>query len=165
MTTCELNPENVHSILINCLYRDEEILGNAPELKDAVIVHGIINDFRFHSGRLEKHRDEIKTMLLELPEAFHADKGGGWSFLNACTDKNGYQWGEHQNMEELFCLGIGLNMVRYCLPRNLWNVLPGGMPYIQINVEGFSQKMSVKYKREEGRNAEQKARSEWHERP
>ena len=59
--------------------------------------------------------------------------GGGWSFLQACVDKNGNHWGEHSNMEELFCLGIAIGKVESLLPRDMWKVLPGGVPYYVIH--------------------------------
>jgi hypothetical protein len=71
-------------------------------------------------------------LLNELPSSFKKDIGGGWSFLQACETKDGVQWGEHRNMEQLFVLGMALGKVRYCLPRDLWQVLPGGMPYLVI---------------------------------
>jgi hypothetical protein len=60
--------------------------------------------------------------------------GGGWSFLNFCQDRHGTLWtGMHQTCEELIVLGIGLGMVKWCLPRGMWDALPGGMPYLVID--------------------------------
>ncbi len=71
-----------------------------------------------------------------MPEEFHENNpSGGWTFLNLCNDKNGNQWGEHRNMEELVCLSIALNMGKYLMPKVLWGSLPGGMPYISFNTE------------------------------
>jgi hypothetical protein len=47
-------------------------------------------------------------------------------------DRRGYQWGEHASMESLICLGIAAGFVRYCLPRDLWTSLPGGLPYFVV---------------------------------
>ena len=35
-------------------------------------------------------------------------------------------------MDALFCLGIGLDVAGYVLPRDMWTVFQGGMPYIFI---------------------------------
>ena len=35
-------------------------------------------------------------------------------------------------MEDLFCLGIAIGKVQYCLPRETWSLLPGGVPYLMI---------------------------------
>jgi len=52
-----------------------------------------------------------------------------------CMDKHGVQWGEHRNIEQLVVLGIAAKMVKYCMPRDMWGILPGGMPYIAIDTE------------------------------
>jgi hypothetical protein len=73
-------------------------------------------------------------MLLELPDTFMKTKGGGWSFLNACMNKNGEQWTAfHPKVQELFCLGLALDICSYTLPREMWKVLPGGMPYLVVD--------------------------------
>ena len=76
-------------------------------------------------------------MLAELPNQFQADKGGGWSFLSACDDRNGHQWTDyHQRMEQLFQLGLALGLVRCPVPRDAWSMLPGSMPYYVVDVTG-----------------------------
>lgn len=74
-------------------------------------------------------------MLLQLPKEFQkgSGSGGGISFLNACNDVSGKQWTDsHQVMEQLFALGIGCNKVKCLMPREMWKVLPGGMPYYVV---------------------------------
>lgn len=105
--------------------------GIAVEMVEGIVVKG----FGFHKQRLEGHREQIKAMLEQLNPRF--EKGA--SFLEGCDDKDGAQWGEHRNMEQLFCLGIGLGLAKYCMSRNMWSVLPGGMPYILLNLEGFQK--------------------------
>ncbi len=123
-------------ILRDSLFNDEEVVdGELPE--GAILVKGIKKDtgFAFHPERLETHREEVTEMLKQLPTQFRESGGGGWSFLNACNTKDGKQWtGEHRKMEELFMLGMGLELVKYQLPRDMWPDLYGGMPYISISV-------------------------------
>jgi hypothetical protein len=118
-----LTAENVGKILKDCLF------GEYEEKNNFVKVEGLMHTFIFHPERLENHRQEIYELLNELPDGFKKSVGGGMSFLAACEDKNGNQWGEHMHTEELFCLGIGLGLVSSPLPREMWHVLPGGMPY------------------------------------
>jgi len=40
----------------------------------------------------------------------------------------------HQIVEELFCLAMGLGLAECQLPREMWSMFPGGMPYYVINV-------------------------------
>ncbi|MCK9460619.1 MAG: hypothetical protein M0R80_13355 [Proteobacteria bacterium] len=101
----------------------------------AVFVEGVITNFKFHPGRLSNHREDIISMLNDLPEDFQKDKGGGWSFLNACVDRLGRQWGEHINIEQLLVLGIAIKYAKILLPRDMWNILPGGMPYFSVGDE------------------------------
>ena len=122
-----LSSENVERIFLDCLFKDEEYKSKA------VIVEGIITNFGFHPERLETHKDDIHTMLKELPNEFQQKGGGGWTFLNACNDKNGDQWTDfHKSMEQLMCLGIAIGKCKIQLPKEIWSALPGGMPYFTV---------------------------------
>jgi hypothetical protein len=124
----------VESTFLDCLFRDKELIDGTP-IKPPVIAEGILTKAGFHPDRLEQHRDEVTSWLRMLPIEFQSDGGGGWSFLNACDDRNGVQWtGEHRRMDQLFILGIGLGIARWLLPRNMWSALPGGMPYVIVDV-------------------------------
>lgn len=122
----KLTSEAVNALALECLFREGE------PTHDAIKVDGIVGKFGFHPARIAENADAIAALLAELPDEFHASKGGGWSFLNACMDRNGAQWGEHRDMEALFCLGIAAGKAKWQLPRDMWNVLPGGMPYVVV---------------------------------
>lgn len=106
------------------------------ELTDgAVIVEGIRAKYGFHPGRLKQQESKVREWLSALPHGFRLKEGGGWSFLNACEDEDGNQWtGLHSQMEELFCLGLGLDLVVCLMPSDLWDALPGGMPYYAVKI-------------------------------
>lgn len=123
----KLSASAVEDILKDCLFKEGEDHSNA------VLSEGITATFGFHPERLEKHKQAIRELLYELPPEFRKGVGGGgWSFLNACVDKNGNQWGEHQNIEQLLVLGIATKQAGYCTPRDFCRILPGGMPYIFV---------------------------------
>jgi hypothetical protein len=126
----KLTSENVIKITKNCLFKEEEAQDNA------IIVECITGRFHFHPERLKSHEEDIKSMLSELPENFREDfKSQGWSFIAACDNNKGEQWtGMHRIMESLFALGMGVNRAKFLAPREMWNSLPGGMPYLSINV-------------------------------
>lgn len=128
----KLKAERVGEIVRGCLFTDEEVAEVAPEQPECVKVEGIMATLGFHPGRLQEHKDEIVELLDELPDEFKEGTGGGMSFLNACMDKHGNHWAEHPSMDNLFMLGIGIRRVMYCMPRDMWKVFPGGMPYIVI---------------------------------
>ena len=119
-----LSSARVEEIFRECLH------GAGTEA--TVEAEGVLHNVKFHASLLKVHKDEIMTMLLDLPETFRQSSGGGMSFLNACMDKEGRQWGEHRNMEQLFLLGIGIGRVKSLLPREVWPALPGGMPYYVV---------------------------------
>jgi len=118
----------VDTIFLDSLFTDEEIDGSNTPPEGAVLVEGIVSKFGFHPERLATHKDQISDLIKLMPEEF--SKGGGWSFLNLCMDKDGNQWGEHRNMEQLVALAIATEQGKYVMPREMWSVLPGGMPYI-----------------------------------
>jgi hypothetical protein len=119
-----LKSERVSEIFMDCLSQENE---------ESIKIEGIAHDVIFNPTRLEKYRKEVFEMLKELPENFMKSKGGGWSFLNACLDKNGDQWTSfHLVMEQLFLLGLGLKLVESVMPKNMWKMFPGGMPYYVV---------------------------------
>lgn len=122
-----LTSESVKKIFMDCLFRKDE------DTTNHVKAEGITRIVGFHPERLESHRAEIAALLDELPDAFKESSGGGMSFLNACNDKHGNQWtGLQLHMEQLFQLGIGIGKVKCPMPREMWPVLPGGVPYYTI---------------------------------
>ena len=131
----ELTAENVNETFMKCLFKDDEIKdlkeGEIPE--GAVLTKGVMAHVGFHPERLEQEKNNISAMLMQLPKQFREKEGGGWSFLNACNNKDGDQWTDfHKTMDELVCLGIGSGYVEFQLPREMWKMLPGGVPYFMI---------------------------------
>jgi hypothetical protein len=126
-TAQRLSTERVKTIFMDCLFRDGEDTSNH------VKAEGITTMVGFNPERLKGHEAEIVEMLNELPDTFKKSGGGGMSFLNACIDRHGNQWTSfHRTMEQLFQLGIASGKVELLLPRKMWAVLPGGMPYYLV---------------------------------
>lgn len=118
-----LTAGNVDAIFSDCLT-------NARDF----IIHGVVISAYFDRKKVDAHEEQIMQMLMQLPTEFHSPTGGGgWTFLNMCIDKDGTLWTEfHQMQDKLVCLGRAIGALDYVLPRDLWQVLPGGMPYIVI---------------------------------
>ena len=129
----KLNASRIDEIFKECLFKEEEIVDGKPSI-EPLKGEGVINNFGFHPVRTEGFRKELKEILSDLPDSFKENGGGGMSFLNACMDKDGNQWGEHKNMEQLFALGKSIGLVSYPMPREMWRILPGGMPYITVKI-------------------------------
>ena len=139
-----LSAETVENLVRFCLFSDAGVKGRgrakagSPDVPEgAVIVRGITMNVGFHPVRLEAKRAEVAALLGELPHQFREDEGGGggWSFLNACEDRHGNQWGEHRDVEMLFLLGEALGLARPSISREAWPSLPGGMPYYVVTEE------------------------------
>lgn len=123
-----LTSEGVDDMMRKCLFADSE------SMDGALMVEGIVNNYAFHPDRIKENAVAISEMLSELPDEFQASKGGGWSFLNACMDRHGNQWtGLHQQQERLFVLGIASGKARWLMPRKMWKMLPGSLPYVSVN--------------------------------
>lgn len=122
----ELTAENVHTVFMDCLFNDDEPTENH------IIGEGIMMKCGFNPERLHNHEADIVSMLDELPQEFKEKGGGGWSFMNACVTKTGVQWGQHRNVDQLVTLGLAIKKVKFQLPREMWSILPGGMPYFSV---------------------------------
>jgi hypothetical protein len=119
----KLTAENVNQTLLKCLYNDGE------NTENHIKAHGVRLNIGFDPVRLDAQKDNIISMVNELPEDFKI----GMSFLNACMTKHGAQWGEHSNIDELLCLGQAVGAIEMLVPREGWSMLPGGMPYFKIS--------------------------------
>lgn len=120
----KLTAENVEKVFGECLSKSED---------KAVKCEAVVHSFSFCKDKLEENKQNIVDMLSCLPKEFMQNTGGGYSFLAACNDKDGNQWtGLHLIMEKLLALGIGIEKVKCLLPRELWKMMPGGMPYFVV---------------------------------
>jgi len=124
--------EQVDDIFCDCLFREDEIVDGTPP-ENAILVDGLIAKYGFHPDRVARHKEEVRALLDQMPDVFHAHSGGGMSFLNLCVAKDGHQWGEHRNMEQLVTLAIATGLGQYCMPREMWSMFPGGMPYVTFD--------------------------------
>lgn len=120
-----LTSENVEAVFKDCLTDEHKF-----------VVKGVCIGAAFDRDKIEAHEDEIFQMLMQLPAEFHTPcGGGGWTFLNMCIDRDGNQWTDfHQIMDMLVCLGLAIGAVEFLFKqRDLWQTMPGGMPYLSIN--------------------------------
>lgn len=123
----ELTPENVETVLLDCLYAEEP-----DDVSEPIIVTGLTFKLAFDPAKIQSHLLEIHSMLMQLPDDFMASGGGGMTFLAMNVRNDGVQWGQHRDMEKLVLLGLAINMITFPLPREYWPSLPGNVPYILI---------------------------------
>ena len=123
-----------------CHARVDEVysLVSAPKLRRTGIVEveGIIARHTLLKKRLDMHRGDVLEMLAELPSGFHAPEHRGWSVAEMILDRHGTMWTtEMPTIEKLCVLGIGLGLAHWCSPRSTWSRLPGGLPYIVVELQ------------------------------
>lgn len=133
----ELNIENVDRIFSDCMFRSHEEYEECKKEGLHVFVHSIQNPkvkIGFQPERIEAHRQEIRDMLSQLPDGFFPGTGDGASFLQTCSTKDGQLWtGFHTEMEKLCLLGLASRQMKMCVEDpQVWYILPGGMPYLQV---------------------------------
>ncbi len=122
-----INATEVHETFLDCLFKDEELIDGKPII-EPVIAEGLMTKAGLHPERVAKAKEKVATWLGNLDPVFKQ----GMTFLNMCNDRNGDQWGEHPTMDELVMLGLATDTLFYCAPREMWSVLPGGVPYVQV---------------------------------
>lgn len=131
----KLTSKAVEKVFDSCAIQSQEMFDKTP---DAIVAECILHKIAFYPEKIKEHKQEIIDLLNQLPDEFKEadgtddDKKGGWSFLNACVDKDGNQWGEHYNIEILIALGIAIGKIEFNMPRDMWKFLPGGMPYFKV---------------------------------
>ena len=75
MSESMLNADRVEAVFMDCLFKEGE-----PH-DEFVKVEGITQNVGFHPERLKSYDDVVRGMLAELPDPFHKNGGGGWSFF------------------------------------------------------------------------------------
>lgn len=124
----ELNAENVDKIFMECLHDPGENADGAP------IAEAIKLRVCFNPIRLKANEGSIRELLNFIHPNFHKSKGGGWTFLNFCLDRDGDTWtGLHQIMDKLLALGLATEMITFTMSREMWSALPEGMPFLTID--------------------------------
>ena len=125
----KLTAESVKETLEKCLVRDQDAIKKCESVcvdshHEKVVVDNICIVFGLDGHKyyldavaLEQSKGNIEEMLLQLPREFMRSAAmGGSSFLRACLDNKGYQWGEHENVDELLALGKAVDFVQTALP-------------------------------------------------
>jgi hypothetical protein len=130
MEKMELTAESVREVLRECFFGQDE------DKTDYKLGEGVMHKIGLHPDRLEKNRENIISLLSQLPYQFRKSDGGGWSFLNACQREDGKQWADlHSTVDQLVMLGNAIGVLSFLTPREFWCLYPGGMPYFVIDIK------------------------------
>ena len=136
----ELTPKNVFDLASKCFFDDEVIekYDGTPPQELWAKGGGIVRNLVFDKRKIEEHKNEIKELLLQLPDEFMDKEKQGISFIKMPFKKDGTQWGEQTHAELLMALGKAAGMVWYT-PRELW-ALTLGVPIVQVLQENNDDK-------------------------
>jgi hypothetical protein len=128
--SAQIDPNRVEAILVEAL--------TDPPAGD--VIRGILHSYSLDVAKVASHRGEIVAMLEQWPEEFFDNGGGGWTFLNLCETRDGVLWtGLHLRCEQLCVLADVLGLLSYPLPRDMWSMMPGGLPYVAFKRSLFAQ--------------------------
>lgn len=74
----ELTSKNVQELFTKCLYNKEIKEGETPE--DVILVEGIVHNYGLDKASVENEKENISSMLHQLPKEF-MEATGGWVFV------------------------------------------------------------------------------------
>lgn len=135
----KLTAEEVNEVYRRCLLTDTEVNELSEPMTPFVLGEGVKGIQVFSASRLAENRAKITEMIAELPSIDE-----GVSFMNLCEDKQGRQWTDLQRtVDELLQLGTATGEVFYLLPRDVWDMLPGGMPIIMRNEKASEKALTT----------------------
>lgn len=130
----ELTADNVHETITDCFFKEEELtrneVGDFIQPDGAVFGEGVIRNAWLKEVKVQEHLQDIKDFLSQLADSFRGTLGD--TFLKMPFRLDGEQWGEHADAESLLILGEVSQLITLPYPRDKWDTLPGGVPYIMI---------------------------------
>lgn len=127
-----LTADRVRSVYERC-YRAE---GTRPTKN--VTVEGPLLRHTFSIRMLHIHRENVIRMLLSIRSEFRTDERGGGSMLMINQRGDNTLWTtDVSDVEKFIALGLASGLMNYCAPRETWAKLPGGAPYIRVDITRY----------------------------
>lgn len=92
---------------------------------------------------LYKYREDVIRMLLSLHPGARVDEQGGMSVAMMTYRGDKTQWTDDMSdIDKLIALGMALGLVSFCATRDRWHTLPGGLPYVRVEITRFGVKLN-----------------------
>ena len=132
-----LNEESVVSIYSRC------VLGNNDFDSQGLTCNFIIGEgvsFRstFSAERLNDQREVIAGFIDQLYDIEHAP-----SFMKLSRNSKGESWTENDLVVELLVqMGTATGMLTFLYPPEIWEFLPGKVPYVEKTLYSVDRKQS-----------------------
>lgn len=128
-----LTSERVRTVYERCFRPEAEY--SAARINRAQVEAWMLRH-TFSVPQLGRSREEIIRMLLCLQSGFRVDEKGGGSVGAATIREDGSFWtGDMSDVEKLVSLGVAVGLVSFPAPREKWSRLPGGLPYICVEIK------------------------------
>jgi hypothetical protein len=126
MRSSKLTTANVETVFQKCLFPKDR-----ADFDHAIVVDGTQECFAFEVEKIQENRDQIHSMLSELPESFIEGVGEGGSFFLAGFDRYGNEWAAHHGeMEKLFALGKASGDIEVIVEDGV-----GGLPIFLVTMD------------------------------
>lgn len=103
-----------------------------------ITVSGVTLRHTFSTRMIQRYREDTIRMLLSLHAGFRVDEGQGGSMAMMNLRGNGTPWtNDISDVEKLVALGLASGLLSFCAPRANWSKLPGGIPYVRVEITRF----------------------------
>ncbi len=127
-----LTAERVRDLYARCFRPESEY---HPTRATRTQIEGWLMRHTFSVPQLAKSREEIIRLLLAIHRGFRSDEGQGGSVgMLTMRDDNVMWTGDMSDIEKLLSLGMAVGLVTFCVPREKWDRLPNGLPYVRIEI-------------------------------
>lgn len=94
-----------------------------------------VSSLRWHREMLDGARPTILRMLRGLPKEFRNESGGGLSMTRIDRREDGSEWDENGlPCCLLLAMALATGYAKISTPRELWDAMPGGLPYIELHL-------------------------------
>lgn len=104
---------------------------------NGVCVNGVVHKSYLSITKVVEHEEEITSLLDMLDANLKAGSAAdGSSFMLMVNTSEDEQWCEQVTAEMLLMLGLASRHIIFLFPRGAWGILPGSMPYVQIDTSG-----------------------------
>lgn len=131
-----LTAVRVRHIYADC-YREERHTVKVAKVTAWLCAHTLSD------SRLYKYREDVIRMLLSLKPEARVDEKGGMSVAVMTYRGDNTQWTDDMSdIDKLIALGMAMGLLSFCAPRDKWPALPGGLPYVRIEITRFGVKLN-----------------------
>lgn len=122
----KLTTKHVEEIFLDCFLPEKH-----TDDSKVIPVNTVTGNFGFDPEKIEKHAADIHQMISQLSSKFDEVNEGYTFMCLPFKGENDEQWGGQTDGDHLMALGLASGWMKLTIKeRYLWQVLPGGVPYV-----------------------------------